>query len=145
MSRDPFFTRHALDDSEVVPRRSPTKVQLHVRKLMLTEFRNYACLSLDLDPGLVVFSGDNGAGKTNLLEALSLLAPGRGLRRAAYSDIAREGSASGFAVHAEVRGAFGEVNIGTGTTAAATENEAGRKVRINGAPAKSVDALLEWL
>src|SRR5262245_10007002 len=112
---------------------------------MLTDFRNYASLSLNLDPGLVVFTGDNGAGKTNLLEALSLLAPGRGLRRAAYSEVAREGSAGGFAVHAEVEGPFGKVSIGTGTTVASGETETGRKVRINGAPARSADALLEWL
>ena len=53
-----------------------------IRKLILTDFRNYASLALDLKPGMVVFSGENGAGKTNLLEAISLLTPGRGLRRA---------------------------------------------------------------
>jgi DNA replication and repair protein RecF len=123
----------------------PEKAQVHVGKLVLTDFRNYASLSLNLDPGLVVFTGDNGAGKTNLLEALSLLAPGRGLRRAAYSEVVREGADGGFAVHAEVQGPFGEVSIGTGTTVAAGETEAGRKVRINGAPARSADALIEWL
>ena len=75
-----------------------------IRKLTLTDFRNYASLSLDLDPGMVVFSGDNGAGKTNLLEAISLLTPGRGLRRAPYSEVVREGSTGGFAVHANLDG-----------------------------------------
>src|SRR5262245_14665782 len=117
---------------------------LHISKLTLTDFRNYASLSLNLDPGAIVFTGENGAGKTNLLEALSLLTPGRGLRRAIYADAAREGSTGGFAIHVEVRGRFGECSIGTGTTAA-TEYEPGRKVRINGATAKSADALLEWL
>jgi DNA replication and repair protein RecF len=112
---------------------------------MLTDFRNYAALSLNLAPGAVVFTGENGAGKTNLLEALSFLTPGRGLRRAAYVDVARDGSAGGFAIHAEVQGPFGECSIGTGTTITAGESETGRKVRINGAPAKSADALLEWL
>ena len=65
--------------------------QTHISRLRLTDFRNYASLSLDLEPGLVVFSGDNGAGKTNLLEAISLLSPGRGLRRATYEEVAREG------------------------------------------------------
>ena len=52
-----------------------------VRRLSLTDFRNYAALRLDLDDRPVVLSGVNGAGKTNLLEAVSFLAPGRGLRR----------------------------------------------------------------
>ncbi|TIS53383.1 MAG: DNA replication and repair protein RecF, partial [Mesorhizobium sp.] len=65
--------------------------QSYISKLTLTNFRNYAGLSLELGPGAVVLSGDNGAGKTNLLEAISLLTPGRGLRRAPYADVAREG------------------------------------------------------
>src|SRR5262245_55355715 len=103
---------------------------LHVGKLSLTDYRNYVSLSLDLDPGAVVSTGENGAGTTNLLEALSLLAPGSGLRRAGYADVAREGSTGAFAIHAEVRGPFGECSIGTGTTVAAGEYETGRKVRI---------------
>ena len=53
-----------------------------IRRLTLTDFRNYTNLDLDLEPGAVVLTGENGAGKTNLLEAVSLLSPGRGLRRA---------------------------------------------------------------
>ncbi|GAA2870111.1 DNA replication and repair protein RecF [Aminobacter niigataensis] len=116
----------------------------HIRKLTLTDFRNYASLALDLRPGAVVFTGDNGAGKTNLLEAISFLTPGRGLRRAPYPDVAREGSAGGFAVHAGIEGSFGDVEIGTGTAPEAA-NEAGRRVRINGANAKSADEMLDWL
>lgn len=117
----------------------------HVSRLVLTEFRNYSSLSLDLEPGAVVFTGENGAGKTNLLEALSFLTPGRGLRRANYGEVAREGSDGGFAVHAKVIGPMGECTIGTGTAGAAGDGEAGRRIRINGAPAKSAEALLEWL
>jgi DNA replication and repair protein RecF len=117
----------------------------HVRRLVLTDFRNYAALSLDLEPGAVVFTGENGAGKTNLLEALSFLTPGRGLRRATYGEVAREGSSGGFAVHAEVVGPSGECSIGTGTAGSPGEANAGRRVRINGAPAKSAEDLLEWL
>ena len=84
-----------------------TAAGAYISKLTLTDFRNYAALALDLDPGIVVFSGDNGAGKTNLLEAISLLTPGRGLRRAAYAEIAREGSTGGFAVHARLDGPSG--------------------------------------
>ncbi len=118
----------------------------HVSRLVLTEFRNYSGLSLDLEPGAVVFTGENGAGKTNLLEALSFLSPGRGLRRATYGEIAREGSIrGGFAVHVEVEGPFGKCSIGTGTMGGTGEADAGRRVRINGATAKSPEALLEWL
>ena len=116
----------------------------HIRRLTLTNFRNYAGLSLELKPGPVVLSGDNGAGKTNLLEAVSLLAPGRGLRRAPYADVAREGGDGGFALHAKLDGPEGEVDIGTGIIAAEA-GEGGRRVRINGAPARNADELLQWL
>ncbi|MER9422030.1 DNA replication/repair protein RecF [Mesorhizobium sp. M0317] len=119
--------------------------QSHIRKLTLTNFRNYAALSIGFSPGTVVFSGDNGAGKTNLLEAISLLTPGRGLRRAPYVDVAREGGDGGFALHARLDGPEGQVEIGTGITGGEAAGEGGRKVRINGAPARSADAMLEWL
>lgn len=115
----------------------------HISKLTLTNFRNYSALSLDLKPGAVVFTGDNGAGKTNLLEAISLLTPGRGLRRAPYGDVSRDGSAGSFTVHAHIEGEFGDVEIGTGTSG--MEGEAGRRVRINGTNAKSADDMLDWL
>jgi DNA replication and repair protein RecF len=113
----------------------------HIAKLSLTNFRNYAGLSIDLRPGAVVFTGDNGAGKTNLLEAISLFTPGRGLRRAPYGDVTREGGDGGFALHAALDGPQGNVEIGTGIVA----GDAARRVRINGAPARSTDAMLEWL
>ncbi len=120
--------------------------QVHVTRLALSDFRNYAQLSLDLAPGAVVFTGQNGAGKTNLLEAISFLTPGRGLRRAQLADVARTGSSSGFAVHASIDGPAGDAEIGTGTAGANGEpGEGGRKVRINGATARSADAMLEWL
>lgn len=119
--------------------------QSHISKLTLTNFRNYAALSIGFSPGAVVFSGDNGAGKTNLLEAISLLTPGRGLRRAPYADVAREGGDGGFALHARLDGPDGQVEIGTGITGGEAAGEGGRKVRINGAPARSADAMLEWL
>jgi DNA replication and repair protein RecF len=87
--------------------------------------------------GFVLLFGENGAGKTNLLEAVSLLTPGRGLRGAALGEMARQGGAGGFAVAARL----GDVDIGTGTQPAAPER---RQVRINGAPA-AVNSLSEWL
>lgn len=117
----------------------------HISRLTLTNFRNYPALSLDLQPGAVVFTGDNGAGKTNLLEAISFLTPGRGLRRAPYGDVAQEGSSGGFTVHARIVGEFGDVEIGTGTSGSDSASEPGRRVRINGANAKSADEMLDWL
>lgn len=121
-----------------------------ISRLKLADFRNYDSLSLELAPGMVVFSGDNGAGKTNLLEAISLLSPGRGLRRATYDEIARNGAASGFAVHARLEGPFGACEIGTGTAGRGAppgreaDAEGGRRVRINQSSAAAED-LLDWL
>lgn len=123
---------------------SARAAQVHISRLTLTDFRNYAAAGVALRPGAVVLTGENGAGKTNLLEAVSLLTPGRGLRRAVYDEVERLGGAGGFAVHACLEGPFGEVEIGTGTAGAA-EGESGRKVRINGATAKSADEMLDWL
>ena len=69
-----------------------------VRRLILSEFRSYPALDLAFGSRLVAFMGENGAGKTNLLEALSLFSVGRGLRRADLPEMAREGGSGGFAV-----------------------------------------------
>jgi DNA replication and repair protein RecF len=108
-----------------------------VSRLALTDFRSYASALIEPGPGFVLLFGENGAGKTNLLEAVSLLSPGRGLRGAALSEMARQGGDGAFAVAARV----GETDIGTGTVTTAPER---RQVRINGAPA-SVNSLSEWL
>ena len=81
---------------------SPPPRRPLVRRLMLKDFRSYAALDLAIDERMVVFCGENGAGKTNLIEALSLLSPGRGLRRAELADCARVGGAGGFALSVEV-------------------------------------------
>jgi DNA replication and repair protein RecF len=110
---------------------------VRVTRLSLNDFRSYATASLDPGPGFVLLFGENGAGKTNLLEAVSMLAPGRGLRGAALSELARQGGSGGWAVAARL----GATEIGTGTFATAPER---RQVRINGAPA-AVNSLSEWL
>jgi DNA replication and repair protein RecF len=108
-----------------------------VSRLALTDFRSYASALIEPGPGFVLLFGENGAGKTNLLEAVSLLAPGRGLRGAALSDMARQGGEGGFAVAARLD----DAEIGTGTQPGAPER---RQVRINGAAA-AVNSLSEWL
>ncbi len=112
-----------------------------VARLTLTDVRSHAALVLVAGPGLVVITGDNGAGKTNILEAVSLLAPGRGLRGASLGEVARVGGAGGFAIAATVMAVGGEVELGTGALAAAPER---RVVRVNGA-ARPASALGEWL
>jgi DNA replication and repair protein RecF len=106
-------------------------------RLSLTDFRSYRDAVLAPGQGLVVLTGENGAGKTNVLEAVSLLSPGRGLRGAALSEMVRSGAGGGFAVAARL----GDVEIGTGTLPSAPER---RQVRINGASA-SATSLSEWL
>ena len=108
-----------------------------VSRLTLTDFRSYASATIEPGPGFVLLSGDNGAGKTNLREAVSMLTPGRGLRGAALSEMARHGGSGGWAVAAKLD----EVDIGTGTIATAPDR---RQLRVNGAAA-SVNSLSEWL
>jgi DNA replication and repair protein RecF len=98
-------------------------------RLVLTDFRNHADAVLTPGPGFVVLTGENGAGKTNILEAVSLLAPGRGLRRAALAEMARQGGSGGFGVAATHDD--GDA-LATGIDPQAP---ARRIVRINGAPA----------
>ena len=117
---------------------------MFVSRLSLTDFRSYREALVAPGPGFVVLTGENGAGKTNLLEAVSMLAPGRGLRGATLSEMARRGGPGGFAVAARLDApttAAGEVDIGTGTSAGAPER---RQVRVNGAPA-AANSLSEWL
>ncbi len=139
---------------------APRCGHLGVTRLVLTDFRNYRSLRLDLDPALaalpVVLTGPNGAGKTNLLEAMSFLSPGRGLRNARLGDIDRRdapedamavGSAAGWAVAATVTTRRGPISVGTGRIAGGREGSAGerRTVRIDGEPAHSQATLAERL
>nr|WP_299502901.1 DNA replication/repair protein RecF [uncultured Rhizobium sp.] len=117
----------------------------HIQRLKLTDFRNYAQASLSLGGRHVVLIGENGAGKTNLMEAVSFLSPGRGLRRAVLSDIARVGAPAGFSIFAEIEGMAGEVQIGTGTEGGSDDEALVRRLRINGTPVKSVDELTDHL
>lgn len=121
-----------------------------ITRLSLTDFRSYADLVVDVavdgavegTPGLVVLTGDNGAGKTNILEAVSLLAPGRGLRGVALRDMARASGAGGFSINARLTGIeAGGIDLGTGTVSIAPDR---RIARANGANV-AVSSLAEWL
>lgn len=115
----------------------------HLSALKLTAFRNYAHLSVRFASKHVVLTGPNGAGKTNLIEAVSFLSPGRGLRRAQLSEIPREGSGGGFTIHATLESGGESYAIGTGTGDAAPGDAPQRRLRINGTNAKTADELLD--
>lgn len=112
-----------------------------VQQLKLSNYRNYRTFSVNFSGKHVVFTGHNGAGKTNLLEAISLLSPGRGLRRSTYGDlICANADNDSFVVFAKLYSAlFDEVDIGTTCDNA----DGGRKVRINGT-STSADRLTDY-
>ena len=110
-------------------------------RILLGQFRNHRATALDGTAPFNLLVGENGAGKTNVLEALSLLAPGRGLRRAALADVAAQDGPGGFAVSADLATPAGPVRIGTGTQ---PERPGRRIVQVNQAEVPAVQ-LGEWL
>ena len=133
--------RNSADLAVLSPRLGP----VGVTRLALTDFRNYRSARIDLAAGPVVLTGPNGAGKTNLLEAVSVLSPGRGLRNARLGDLDRrqdsEAAETGcWAVAATIETRRGPVKIGTGRDPAGGER---RVVRIDGETARGQAALGE--
>ena len=114
-------------------------------RLRLSNFRSYRAASLTIDHAAVVLVGPNGAGKTNLLEAISLFAPGRGLRRATLDDLAFAEGDGSWAVSAEVEGALGLVTLGTGLERGGADEAPGRKCRIDREPVPSAAAFSDHL
>lgn len=108
-----------------------------IGRLTLSDFRNHADALIVPDHAFILLTGENGAGKTNILEAVSMLAPGRGLRGAALRDMARQDGSGGFGIAAEVDG----VMLGTGAAPGAPDR---RQVRIGGV-ASSANALADHL
>src|SRR5204862_7624485 len=94
-----------------------------IRRLTLTNFRSYHSAQIEVGAGPVVLVGPNGAGKTNLIEAISFLAPGRGLRRATLDDVAFSEGDGSWAVSADVEAPLGLATLGTGIDAPAGEEE----------------------
>jgi DNA replication and repair protein RecF len=116
-----------------------------ITRLILQDFRTYAGLDLAVSNGLVALVGENGAGKTNILEAISLFMPGRGLRRAELPEMARIGGPGAFAVSLTLDTPFGEHRLGTGIATPEPEGRPGRICRIDGTPASSPTAFAEFL
>lgn len=119
---------------------APEASGLAVLRLKLSDFRGYADTRIEVDRRSVVLTGSNGAGKTNVLEALSMLAPGRGLRRARLSDLDRQGGGA-WAIAARLqRGSEEAVEVGTGRD---PEGGDKRVVRIDAKPARGQAQLAE--
>ena len=117
-----------------------------IRRLTLTNFRSYRVAQIALDPAPVVLMGPNGAGKTNLIEAISFLAPGRGLRRATLEEAAFQEGDGSWAVSADVEGALGLASLGTGIEAPTPEGATiTRKCRIDRESVVSLSALADHL
>jgi len=114
-------------------------------RLILQDFRTYASLDLSVSRPLVALVGENGAGKTNVLEAISLFMPGRGLRRAELAEMARQGGPGSFAVSLTLDAPFGEHRLGTGLEPQGEGSRASRVCRIDGAAASSPTAFAEFL
>jgi DNA replication and repair protein RecF len=114
---------------------------LRLSKLLLSHFRNYRAASLQFEGGSVVLTGANGSGKTNILEAISFLSPGKGLRQIAKleeADQRQNNTTYPWTVAAQIEGSFGEQNIGTGRDATAIGNR--RLVKVDG---KQVSSQIE--
>lgn len=119
---------------------------LAIRRLTLTDFRNYSGLRLEVPARLVALAGANGAGKTNILEAISLLAPGRGLRGAVFEDLARQDGAGSWAISAEIDTRNGPVTLGTGWSGQSeTGDGGGRLVVIDGEPQRGSGQLGDYM
>jgi DNA replication and repair protein RecF len=114
-------------------------------RLTLTNFRSYRSASLHLESGPVVLVGANGAGKTNLIEAVSFLVPGRGLRRATLDEVAFAEGDGSWAVAGEIEGALGLVRLGTGVEAVHEGESPLRKCRIDREPVSSAAAFADHL
>lgn len=116
-----------------------------VRRLVLSDFRSYAALDLSVEGDLIALSGENGAGKTNILEAISLLTPGRGLRRADLADCVRDKGAGGWVVSAELEDADHRIQLGTGREPSDGGLPQTRKCRIDRVPVGSARAFADHL
>ena len=130
---------------------APAAARYALTRLTLGDFRSYRAVRLDMDPRPLVLTGPNGAGKTNLLEAVSYLSPGRGLRGARLADVAHvvgadAGPAEAWSVAGTLSGDGGETALGSGWRAPAEEGEAERRtVRIDSATASGPAALAEHI
>lgn len=121
-----------LDDVSSVTSSPVESRRFAIDRLTLTNFRSYPSLRIEAGGAPVILTGANGAGKTNILEAISLLVPGRGLRSAKMSEMAYDQGDGGWAVAAQVLAPDGPISLGTGFTVDQTGRRERRAVRIDG-------------
>lgn len=134
-----------LSNPKPSPPQAVARPSVRIRRLQLTNFRSYRRADFKMGKGPIVFLGANGAGKTNLLEAISFFAPGRGLRRATLEDVgASEGDGS-WAIAAEVEGQQGSVDLGTGIDPPAEGVTPSRRCRIAQENVRSATAFADHL
>src|ERR1043165_2945650 len=125
-------------DCRVKPGNDTIMNPSRIHRLSLTHFRNYRAASIAARGDVVALVGPNGAGKTNLIEAISFLAPGRGLRRATLEDVAFSEADGSWAVSVEVEGMLGLATLGTGVEPPASEDASStRQSRIDREPVGS--------
>ncbi len=117
--------------------------RVHLARINLSDFRNYRYCALQPGDASIVLTGRNGSGKTNILEAISMLSPGRGLRGTAFADLARLGGGGGWAVSARLSLDGAEIALGTGQTAGQAGGS--RIVRVDGAQAGGAGVLGDYL
>lgn len=125
--------------------RQAIEPRARVRRLQLTNFRSYRRAELSAGDGPIVLLGPNGAGKTNLLEAISFLTPGRGLRRATLEDVANTEGDGSWAVAAKIDGALGSVQLGTGVDPPANDDAPVRRHRVDRESVPSATAFADHL
>ncbi|MDP4026942.1 DNA replication/repair protein RecF [Methylobacterium sp. NEAU 140] len=127
------------------PRAASDAPSQRLTRLIARDFRNHADLDLAAETRFVALVGENGAGKTNVLEAISLFAPGRGLRRADFAAMARTGGPGGFAVSLTLERDGAEHRLGTGLEPPGPDGRASRLCRVDGGAAGSPVAFSEFL
>ncbi len=116
---------------------------ISVEKIILTNFRNYERLEVDVLSRINIITGNNGAGKTNLLEAVSLLASGKGIRSAKIEELSKyDSSSNDWSIFASVNTPDGIISIGTGRANNSENNK--RIVKIDGKIMRSQNALAKY-
>lgn len=132
----PFSQTLPMDSAASVPARG-----VYVRRLTATNFRNYDYVRLDLPESPIVLTGRNGTGKTNLMEAVSFLAPGKGMRQARFSDVLPTTGGTNWAVSAVLEKGGEEIEVGTAFEPETGKRSEKRRIHVNGAAIKNQNGL----